>query len=318
MLKILITGATGFVGRRLVPALTSMGYHVRCAVTKKVDWLSAEQVVVARLENDPNWDEALSDVDVVIHLAARVHVMREKSRSVLDDYCKINSVATRDLAVLAAKHQVKRFIYLSSIKVNGEVTVTGHPFTEESSAQPEDPYGQSKLYAEHYLHEVSQNTGLQVVILRPPLVYGPEVRANFLKMLHLVKKSIPLPFAKVQNYRHMIYVDNLVSALCAVVTHTEAANQTYLVADDESLSLTQLLSIIAGEMNVNLKLLPIPVQLMGGLLRFIGLKNLTTRLFGSLEVDNSKIKSQLGWVPPIRCMEGIKETVKWYQRESNS
>jgi nucleoside-diphosphate-sugar epimerase len=318
MSKILVTGATGFVGRCLVPELISAGHEVRCAVSQKVDWLKAEQVVVDKLEHNPDWCEALAEIEVVIHLAARVHVMNEKSEFILDDYCKINSIATKHLAKQAAKHQVKRFVFLSSIKVNGEYTEAGKPFTEDCVTQPDDPYGQSKLYAEQYLQAISQNTGLEVVIIRPPLVYGPEVKANFLKMLRLVKKGLPLPFAKVKNSRNLVYVGNLVSALCVVVAHPAAANQTYLVADDESLSLAQMMHLIAQEMNVKTRLFPVPVGLMETFFCLLGKKSLNTRLFSSLEVSNSKIKSQLGWVPPVNSAEGLRETVKWYECEFNS
>lgn len=318
MTKVLVTGATGFVGKRLVPALTAAGYQVRCAVSKKVDWLDAEQVIINKLEDNPDWTDVLAGIEVVIHLAARVHVLKEKSALAMDDYYKINSVATRNLAQQAVQQQVKRFIFLSSIKVNGENTLESNPFTEESIAQPEDPYGQSKLYAEHYLQEISQNTGLQVVIIRPPLIYGPEVKANFLKMLHLVHRGLPLPFGNVQNSRHLVYVENLVSALCTVVEHPDAANQTYLVADDYALSLTQMMKAIGNEMDVHLKLIPVPVKLMAFLFTLFGKKTVINRLFGSLEVNNSKIKAQLGWVPPVSTVEGLKETVKWYQCEFGS
>ncbi|MFT4059904.1 MAG: SDR family oxidoreductase [Legionella sp.] len=318
MSKILVTGATGFIGRRLVPELIAAGHEVRCAVSQKVNWLETEQVIVDKLERDPDWGEALLDMEVVIHLAARVHVMNEKSDSILENYCKINSIATKNLAKQAAKHQIKRFIFLSSIKVNGEYTMPGEPFTEESVPQPEDPYGQSKLYAEQYLRAISQNTGLEIVIIRPPLVYGPEVKANFLKMLTLVRKGLPLPFAKVRNRRHLVYVENLVSALCAVVSHPEAANQTYLVADNESLSLAQMMRLMAQEMDIKARLFPVPVRLMEASFFLLGKKSLNTRLFGSLEVNNSKIKSQLGWEPPVNSTEGLRETVKWYQCEFHS
>ncbi len=315
MSKILVTGATGFVGKRLVPALISAGHEVRCAVSKKVDWLRTEQVVVNKLENNPDWSEALAGIDVVIHLAARVHVMKETSTSAMDDYCKINSIATRDLANQAVQHRVRRFVFLSSIKVNGEFTLKNTPFTEESMAQPEDPYGQSKLQAEQYLQEISQGTGLEVVIVRPPLIYGPEVKANFLKMLHLVRKGLPLPFGRVKNSRSLVYIENLVSALCTVATHPNAANQTYLVADDDALSLTQMMSTLGKEMGKASRLIPVPVGLMSFTFALLGKKNINTRLFGSLEVSNKKIKSQLNWVPPVAATEGLRETVKWYQCE---
>lgn len=313
MSKILVTGATGFVGKHLVSALIALGHEVRCAVSQNIDWLDTEQVLVNKLECNPDWSQALCGVEVVIHLAARVHIMKEKSDSVLDDYYKINSLATKNLAEEAVKHQVKRFIFLSSIKVNGEWTLSDRPFTEECIPATEDPYGKSKLYAEQYLQEISQTSEMQIVIIRPPLIYGPGVKANFYKMMHLVKKRIPLPFAKVSNKRNMVYIDNLISALCVVISHPKAANQTYLVADDEVLSLSQLLRMIGKEMDIQVKLIPVPVPLMNVVFNFLRLSNLGIRLFGSLEVSNHKIKSQLKWHPPVTAAKGLKETVKWFQ-----
>lgn len=318
MLKILVTGATGFVGKQLVPALIHLGHEVRCAVSKKVDWLEAEQVVMNRLELETDWSRALIGIDVVIHLAARVHIMKEKTQSAVDEYYKINTFATKNLAEQAAKHQVKRFVFLSSIKVNGELTLAGAPFCEETKVSPEDPYGKSKLYAEQYLLQISQNTSMQVVIVRPPLVYGPGVKANFLKMMQLVNKRVPLPFARVQNKRHFIYIENLVSALCVLTTHPEAANQTYLVADDDPFSLPHLMRLIAHELHVRIWLIPFPVHFMMYIFQHLGMKNLNTRLFSSLEINANKIKSQLGWNPPVNSVEGLKKTVAWYQSEFNS
>ncbi len=318
MAKILVTGATGFVGRSLVPALLKAGHKVRCAVSQKVDSLQTEQVVIDRLENQKDWSEALQGIDTIIHLAARVHIMNDKSKSPLDEYCKVNSLATKNLADQAAEHGVKRFIFLSSIKVNGESTAKGFPFTEESIAEPEDPYGQSKLNAEQYLHSISQSTKMKIVILRPPLIYGAGVKANFLKLLKLVDRGLPLPFGKVQNRRSFIYIDNLTSAICAVIDAPEAANQVYLVADDDSLSLAHLMDLIAKEMKVKSRLIAVPVNVLTCCLKLLGLKNLSSRLLGSLEVSNSKIKSQLGWNPPVSSVEGLGRTVKWYQYESKS
>ena len=318
MAKILITGATGFVGRSLVPALKAAGHEVRCAVTKKVDWLDAEQVLINKIELQRDWREALQGMDTVVHLAARVHVMQDKSTSPLDAYLQVNSFATKILAEQAALHKIKRFIFISSIKVNGEVTVSGKPFTEEINQQPEDPYGLSKLQGEQYVQKICANTGMEYVILRPPLVYGPGVKANFLKMLQLVKKDWPLPFAKVQNKRHFIYIDNFVSAICAVINNANAANQVYLVSDAEAFSLSQLLQNIGQGMDVQVKLLPVPVALMTYAFKLIGLNELNSRLFDSLELSTDKIQAQLGWTPPVSSKEGLGKTAKWYQHEFTS
>lgn len=316
MSKILITGATGFVGRGLVPALILAGHDVLCAVSKKADWLQAKQVVINRIELQSDWSDALDGIDVVIHLAARVHVMKDTVASPWDEFYKINSLATKNLAEQAAQHGVKRFVFLSSIKVNGEFTLDNQPFTEDSLAQPDDPYGKSKLHAEQYLRSVSQETGMEVVILRPPLIFGPGVKANFLKMMQLVNKGWPLPFGKINNKRTFLYIDNLVSAICTVAVEPKAANQIYLLADDDSWSLSDLLTFLASTMDVRLKLFKVPGLLF--IFNLPGLKNLKLRLLGSLEVSNNKIKSQLGWIPPMTSAEGLTKTVRWYRDEYNS
>lgn len=313
MYKILVTGATGFVGKSLVPALQSAGYDVLCAVSKKVDWLKANQIVVGRIESVRDWSAFLEGVDIIIHLAAKVHVM--KNNVSVDEFCAVNSIATKNLAEQAARCGVKRFIFLSSIKVNGEVTLPNRPFTEEISTKPEDPYGQSKFLAEQNLQEISKTTKMELVILRPSLIFGPGVKANFLKMLQLVDKGWPLPFKAVHNKRSFIFIDNLISAISLVVHEPRAANQTYLVADDDSWSLSELLSSLASKMNIKLRLFSIPGLLI--FLKLLGLTSLSNRLFGSLEVSNAKIKSQLDWTPPITSAEGLNRTVKWYQNEYN-
>lgn len=315
MSRILITGATGFVGKSLVPFLQSAGHEVRCAVWKKADWLDAEQVLINKLELHTDWSETLQNIDIVIHLAARVHIMNDDAQCSLQEYCKVNSIATRTFAEQAAAFGVKRFIFLSSVKVIGEFSSPGAPFNEDSIVHPEDPYAHSKWLAENYLQELSQRSAMEVVILRPPLVYGPQVRANFLKMLQMVKRGWPLPFGAVTNTRSLIYIDNLVSAIHAVMTNPKAANQVYLVADDDAFSLAQLLRALANEMDSSLKLLPFPVSLLQWSFRLIGRNDLNTRLFSSLEVSNKKIKSQLGWTPPVSLSDGLGMTAKWYQHE---
>ena len=315
MLKILVTGATGFVGRCVVPHLIEAGHEVLCAVSRKVDTLSAKQVITDRIENQSNWKEILQGIDVVIHLAARVHVMRETIASPWDEFYKINSLATKNLAEQAAQSGVKRFVFLSSIKVNGEFTLEHHPFTEEHTAQPMDPYAKSKLLAEQFLISTSQEYGMEFVILRPPLIFGPDVKANFLKMLQLVQKRWPLPFGSIPNKRSFLYVENLASALCAVVSNSKAANQLYLLADDDSWSLSDLLIFLAQQMDVRLRLFSIPGLLTG--FRLFGLKNLQSRLFNSLEIRNCKIKSQLNWNPPFSSAQGLANTVTWYKNESS-
>ncbi|HHT9967823.1 TPA: NAD-dependent epimerase/dehydratase family protein, partial [Legionella pneumophila] len=307
MAKILITGATGFIGRSLVPALLSEGHDVRCAVLQLDSTLQAEQIVINNLEVHTDWTDALRNVEIVIHLAARVHIMKEYATSSLDEYCKINSIATKNFVEQAAQNNVKRFIFLSTIKVHGEFSQNNLPFSEDCRTQPEDPYAKSKLYAEQFIQEICQNARMEFVILRPPLVYGPYVKANFLRILQLVDKKWPLPFGSIYNKRTFIYIDNLVSAISAVVSEPSAANQVYLVADDCSWSLTQLVQTLSRKMNTKLFLIPIPVQILIFLFKLCGLKNINTRLFSSLEVSNEKIKSQLGWTPPVSSIDGLEK-----------
>ncbi|AOU14844.1 NAD-dependent dehydratase [Legionella pneumophila] len=298
--------------------MLSEGHDVRCAVLQLDSTLQAEQIVINNLEVHTDWTDALRNVEIVIHLAARVHIMKEYATSSLDEYCKINSIATKNFVEQAVQNNVKRFIFLSTIKVHGEFSQNNLPFSEDCRTQPEDPYAKSKLYAEQFIQEICQNARMEFVILRPPLVYGPYVKANFLRILQLVDKKWPLPFGSIYNKRTFIYIDNLVSAISAVVSEPSAANQVYLVADDCSWSLTQLVQTLSRKMNTKLFLIPIPVQILIFLFKLCGLKNINTRLFSSLEVSNEKIKSQLGWTPPVSSIDGLEKTVKWYQNEYNT
>ena len=313
MLTILVTGATGFVGRHLVPALVALGHRVKCAVSERVDWLAAEQIPIGRLEMMSDWTSILQGVDVVIHLAAKVHVMQKGIT--LDDFVPINVMVTQRLSEQAAACGVKRFIFMSTIKVNGEST-DAQPFTEQDKPQPLEPYAQSKLAAEQILLSLSQNSAMEIVIIRPCLIFGPGVKANFLKMVQLVRKGWPLPFGRVQNKRSFIFIDNLVSALCLILQAPEAANQIYLLADDEAWSLSSLLQFLAQQLQVKSRLFPVPGLVFA--LQCIGLSKFSSRLLGSLEVSNHKIKSHLGWVPPVSSADGLMRTVQWYQNEYNT
>lgn len=315
-MKILVTGATGFVGRHLVPALISAGHDVLCAVTKHSDTLEAQQVVVGIFDQHTVWTSILTHIDVVIHLAARVHVMHETAESPLEEFLKVNSGATKNLAEQAAEAQVKRFIFLSSIKVNGELSSSTGPFTETDLPQPQDHYAQSKLQAEHHLRSIAQNTHMDVVILRTPLIFGPGVKANFLKMIQLVDKGYPLPFARIENKRTFLYINNLISAIFAVLKAEQAANQTYLVSDNESWSLDELLSFLAAQLQLKSRLFYLPQ--ISWLFKLPGLNKWGIRLLGSLEISNNKLKTQLNWNPPFCSAEGLIETIKWYRNEYNT
>lgn len=312
-----MTGATGFIGMNLVPQLQSLGHEVRCAVWREVEWLKAEQIKINKIESQNDWSVALHNIEIVIHLAAKVHVFDEKDASSMDKFCQVNSLATKEFAEQAARCKVKRFIFLSTIKVNGECTSKNLCFTESDEENPVDPYAKSKLLAEKYLEAISQSTNMEVVILRPPLVYGPGVKANFLRMMKLAAKGWPLPFAKVNNQRSFLYIDNLISAICAVLINPQAANKLFLVADNESWSFTELMNTISAEMKVKSRLFPVPVKALAGTLTLLGLKEMNTRLFSSLLVSNNKIKFELGWEPPVKAHEGIRHTVQWYQDENN-
>lgn len=316
MAHILVTGASGFVGRSLIPTLISNGHSVRCAVSKHEQLpVDVEQVMVKRLEQQQDWTHALKGIDIVIHLAARVHIMKDKVADPLEAYCKVNSLATKHLAEQAAHHHVKRFVFLSSIKVNGEFNSIDNPFNEENPVDPDDPYGRSKFLAEQYLHEISQSTALEITIVRPPLIYGPAVKANFLKMMHWVKKGYPLPFATINNQRSFIFIENLASALCEVAVNPKAANQLYLVADNESWSLADLMDTLAKHMKVKSALFPFPSRGLHFILNVLRQTSLNQRLLGSLVVSNNKIKEQLNWQPPVSAIIGLKKTIEWYQNE---
>lgn len=307
---ILVTGAKGFVGGRLCSSLIK-DYLVRGAVRRPNECSSIKgfHFVRGHLSADFDWSIALAGISVVVHCAGRVHVMNEECSHPLAEFRKVNVDGTLCLANQAAAAGVKRFVFLSSIKVNGEQTQAGHPFNADQEHNPKDPYGISKMEAEDGLRALARETGMEVVIIRPPLVYGPGVKANFLAMMHWLMRDVPLPFGGVSgNKRSLVALDNLVDLIATCVDHPAAANQTFLVSDGESLSTSELLQRMGRALGHPARLIPIPVSLLQLGATLFGKRDLAQRLFGSLEIDISKTKELLGWVPPISVEEGLRRT----------
>jgi nucleoside-diphosphate-sugar epimerase len=323
--SILITGATGFVGSRLAGFLSSQfpEMELRLAVRRRLDELQVPSAVpvgsievVGDINPYTNWSNALIGVDVLIHLAARVHVMKDVALDPLEEYRNANTLATSHLAEEAAKAGVKRFIYLSSIKVNGEETTPGQSYSEESTPAPIDPYGVSKWEAELGLEKVCAQTGMEFVIIRPPLVYGPGVKANFQKLMGLVAKGMPLPLGAVDNQRSMLALDNLVSFISEAISHPLAANQRFLLSDGKDVSTTQLLRLLAKGMGKSIWLLPVPAVILRAAAQVIGASAAADRLLGSLQIDSSKARKLLHWQPPLSVVEGIAIAAKAYLKNS--
>ena len=308
-MKALVTGANGFLGKFLCTALRQTG-HVVFAAMRTVDVQKnvSKQVVVGLINGDTDWSAGLNGVDAVIHLAARVHVMNDTASDPLTEFRKVNVDGTLNLAMQAAQAGVRRFIFISSIKVNGEATQVGKPFTADDIANPQDPYAVSKLEAEQGLLNIAQETGMEVVIIRSPLVYGAGVKANFLSMMRAVKRGVPLPLGAIDNRRSLVYVENLVSLILKCIEHPAAANQVFLAADGEDLSTTALLLACAKALGVKARLLPVPQKLIELSAALIGKRNVAQRLCGNLQIDISKTRSLLGWEPLFSVADGLKKT----------
>ena len=315
--KILVTGPDGFVGTRLCSRLLKDGHAVRGAQFALAPLPEGcESIVVGDLAEATHWDEALRGVDRIVHLAARVHIMDDDAADPLEAFRHVNVEGTRRLAKAAIRAGVKRFVFISSIKVLGEATPE-RPFFADDPFAAEDPYGVSKMEAEHLLTRLSQESGMEVTIVRPPLVYGPGVRANFLKLLSVISKRVPLPFKLIKNQRSLIFVDNLVDFLVCCLIHENAANQKFLVSDGHDLSTAGLVSAIAKAAGRRPMLLPVPPGLMKLAGSLLGKRPEVDRLCGSLAVDISKGWKLLGWTPPVSVEDGLKETMQWFLREKN-
>ncbi|WP_166265988.1 UDP-glucose 4-epimerase family protein [Marinobacter caseinilyticus] len=310
-MKVLVTGASGFVGQAILCRLfTDKKYGVKGAYRSmpggEIPWAVCQAPELGSLGSLGSWGEALAGSDLVIHAAAKVHVMSDKALDPLAEYREVNVEGTLSLATQAANLGVKRFIFISSIKVNGETTNPGQPFTADDTPAPLDPYGISKLEAEERLMALSKSTGMQVVIIRPVLVYGKRVKGNFASLTRMVAKGLPLPFGAIHNKRSLVALDNLVDLIVTCMDHPSAANRVFLAADGESLSTSDLLRRVAAAMGKPSRLLPVPAGLLQLGAAILGKKSMAQRLLGSLEVDIAKSREVLGWVPPVPVDEGLR------------
>lgn len=309
---ILITGATGFVGRRLVMKMVERGMATRICMRRPVDGLPSEvqTVLIASIDGTANWHEALQGVELVIHAAARVHVMNDGAADPLAEFRSVNVQGTLNLAKQATAAGVRRFVFLSSVKVNGELTPEGRPFSEFDAPSPVDPYGVSKNEAELGLRKIAAQSGMEVVIIRPPLVYGPGVKANFAALVGAVQKGWPLPLGAVHNKRSLIALDNLVDFIVTCAFHPKAANQTFLVSDGHDLSTPALVRVIAKWTGRPARLFPLPSWMLVAAFAVLGRSTVVRRLLGNLQVDISKARGLLGWAPPISGDEGLRRVIQ--------
>lgn len=319
---ILVTGADGFVGQALCQELCRQDRIVRGAVRAQKPGAAADNlrqvklVSVGSIDGGTDWTAALNGVHTVIHLAGRAHVMHENKGDPLVQYRRVNVDGTKRLAQMAARAGAKRFVFMSSVKVNGETTVGG-PFAEDSPPSPKDAYGISKWEAEQALNQFALSSGLEVVTLRPPLIYGPRVKGNFLRLMQAVARGYPFPLASTRNRRSLIYVDNLVDAILACVESPAAAGNTYLVSDGEDVSTPDLIRLLAGALGVPARLFPCPEVILKFGAALLGKSDAAARLTDSLQVDSSKIRNELGWQPQLTLAQGLEQTAQWYLKAVN-
>ena len=315
-MTVLVTGASGFVGRALCQYLAGAGLRVRAASRSGNTLPGAmESVPIGQIGPNTEWAKAVREVDSIVHLAARVHVMRDRSEDPLTAFRNVNLNGSQQLARAAARAGVRRLVFVSSIKAMAERSEPGHPLSEQDPAHPCDPYGRSKWEAELALRQIADETGLELVVLRPPLVYGPAVRANFLGLMKLVARGLPLPLACLDNRRSLIYLGNLCDALHACLLHPQAANELFLVADEEPLSTTTLVTELAAALAVRPRLFRVPLHTLRRLGGLIGCGGAIARLTDSLVIDPSKLKRILQWEAPYSVRQGIAETARWFHHE---
>ncbi|MFC5695814.1 NAD-dependent epimerase/dehydratase family protein [Pseudomonas sp. GCM10022186] len=312
-MRILLTGATGFVGRAVMERIAEVsGLDLLVALRRPFTGIpvGVTSIQVGELAADADWKSALVGRDVVVHAAARAHVLNETVADPTSEFRRVNVDGTLALAKQAAAAGVKRFVFISSIGVNGNQS--SRPFTEDDSPHPVEPYAVSKLEAEQGLRLLAVKTGMEVVIIRPPLVYGPNAPGNFARLIKLVSKGLPLPFAAVQNKRSLVALDNLVDFILTCMSHPAAANQTFLIADGEDLSIGDLLRRLGGALGKPVRLLPVSAWVLEMGAAVLGRKALYQRLCGSLQVDITKARTLLGWVPVSNVDKALGKTASYY------
>ena len=307
-MNILLTGANGFIGKVLSKQLEENGITVNQVVRDYLGATDNANFFIKEINAQTDWQDALHMVDAVIHLAARAHVVEKVNLDFPDLYTEINYLGALNLATQAAKACVKRFVFISSIRVNGNETIT--PFNEVQATNPKEPYAVSKNKAEIGLRQLAITSGLEVVIIRPPLVYGKNPKGNFKKLIGLCQSNLPLPFGAINNKRSLIYIENLVDFIMLCTHHPKAANETFVIADGNDVSTTDLIKVIREASGNRPRLIPIPQTLLVWLLKCLGKHALATRLCGNLQIDISKAKTLLGWKPPYTFKEGIARTMQ--------
>jgi nucleoside-diphosphate-sugar epimerase len=316
-LHLLVTGATGFIGRHFCETACGRGQEVRAVVRSSRGALpaSVQAVHIGHIDAQTDWSQALADIDVVVHLAGRAHVFEAQTDASDRDFLAVNHDGTINLARQAAAAGVRRFVYVSSIGVNGVNTPRDVPFTSHSRAEPHNGYARSKWLAEIDLQALCAETAMEFVIIRPPLVYGPRNIGNFLKLMKLVRSRLPIPFASIDNRRSLIYVGNLADAILTCCTHPVATNKTYLVSDNEDISTPDLIRAISAAFQQRPHLLAVPQRLVRWLAGIVGKSEAIDRLSESLIVDSTPIRHELEWAPPYSFEQGLKATTAWFESE---
>jgi nucleoside-diphosphate-sugar epimerase len=313
MKKILITGASGFIGQSLIKSLLNLKKSIRGTVRSKNQFFSnteVEYIIVENIDGQTNWKEGLKNIDCIIHCAGRAHILRGKEKNEQKIYQSINVDGSKKLAEQAAKIGVRRLIFLSSIGVNGLSTNNLNFFSNMDMPMPIGNYAFSKYEAEKELMKIAKKTKLEVVIIRPPLVYGKLAPGNIKRIIKIINLGIPLPFGKIKNSRSFIGIDNLIDLLIRCIDHPEASGKIFLASDGEDLSTPELIKLIASSMGRKANLFPFPIFMLKLLGSVFGRREEVNRLIGSLRIDNSYTKETLNWIPPINVEEGIKRMVQ--------